>query len=334
MPLSHPLLHPGPPAPVPHNRPAYGHLVDGPATAALEQRWCAITGMADAAAIGSGTAALRLALLALGLGPGDEVIVPAYSCVALLNAPLSIGAVPVLADVLPDAWTLDPDDVRRRATRRTRAVIAVNLFGVPADVSYLGVPVIEDCAHGPILGRASESVSSFYATKLIGAGMGGIVAAHDASLISKVLRRRDYGDQEPDGRNLNDKITEDCAARALVELDCLSEALAERERLATAYTTALVDAVSAPPAIEGRAWYRYTPKLTGERTAADVVSRMKALGVHAEQPVWDLRGCRYWRDDLPVATEAFDRVISLPLYPWLTAAEQERVCDALAEVLR
>src|SRR3954471_19029002 len=111
MPLRHPIF--SPPAPmvrsestgqsglvISHSRPAGGQLVDGPATAELERRWCDLTGMGAAAAVGSGTAALRLALLALGVGHSDEVIVPAYSCVALLNAPLSIGAVPVLAEVL------------------------------------------------------------------------------------------------------------------------------------------------------------------------------------------------------------------------------------------
>ncbi len=325
---------------IPHSRPAAGRLVDGPATAELERRWCEMTGMGAAAAVGSGTAALRLALLALGVGPGDEVIVPAYSCVALLNAPLSTGAVPVLADVLPDNWTIDPDDARRRLTRQTKAMIAVNLFGVPADVEALGHRVIEDCAHGPILGRGDLSVSSFYATKLVGAGMGGIVAG-DPEEIDEVRRRRDYGDQEPDGRNLNDKITERSAGAAVGELAGLHENLAQRHRIALAYSRDLAEHpleayLSAPNATQGRVWYRYTPDLsnyTRGLTAAQVVERMKARGVHTEQPVWDLRGCRYWRDDLPVATEAFDQLISLPIYPGLTDSEQERVIRVLEEVL-
>ncbi len=299
--------------------------------------------MSAAAAVGSGIAALRLALLALGVGPGDEVIVPAYSCVALLNAPLAVGAVPVLADVEPGRWTIDGSSVGRLKNRRTAAIIAVNLFGVPFDhmdlkVLGFGIPVIEDCAHGPLLGRTEVNVSSFYATKLVGAGMGGIVAAQDQELIEHVRRRRDYGDQEPDGRNLNDKITERSAGAAVGELAGLHENLAQRHRIALAHSRDLAEEplcahLTAPNATKGRVWYRYTPKLTQGLTAARVVEAMKARGVHAEQPVWDLRGCRYWRDDLPVANEAFDRLISLPIYPGLTDNEQERVIQVLEEVV-
>lgn len=342
-PLHHPLYHPAPElSRIPHNRPAGGVLVDGPTTAELERRWCELTGMNDAATVGSGTAALRLALLALGVGPGDEVIVPAYSCVALLNAPLAVGAVPVLADVEAGTWTLDPLDAIMRRTPRTAAVITVNLFGVPAELAFLhrcGVPIIEDCSHGPILGRGDLSISSFYATKLVGAGMGGIVAAHSPAVIRDVRDRRDYGDQPPDGRNLNDKITEHAASLALAELDNLPAALAERASLASNYSALIAESplsgrLLAPAATEGRVWYRYTLELPERLTAARVVEAMKQAGVDAEQPVWDLRGCRYWTQDLPVASEAFDRLISLPLYPGLTETEQERVVQALAEAVR
>lgn len=326
---------------IPHSRPPGGQLIDGEATAELERRWCDLTGMNAAAAVGSGTAALRLALLARGVGPGDEVIVPAYSCVALLNAPLAVGAVPVLADVERDNWTLDYDDALNRATPRTKAAITVNLFGVPAnmDALWLEVPLIEDCAHGPIPGRADISISSFYATKLVGAGMGGIVAAHSPDLIEGVRRRRDYGDQPPDGRNLNDKITEASARLALNALNRLDADLAERTRIAGEYDRLLAPlpfsgVLWRPDATPGRVWYRYTPKLAAGLSAARVVARMKDLGIDAEQPVWDLRGCRYWRDDLPGAEEAFDRLISLPLYPGLTDVEQARVVDALELALR
>ncbi len=91
--------------------------------------------------------------------------------------------------------------------------------------------------------------------------------------------------------------------------------------------------MSVPYALDGRVWYRYTPKLAQGLTAARTVERMKALGVRAEQPVWDLRGCKYWRDDLPVASEAFDRLISLPLYPGLTEADQRLVIEVFKEAI-
>jgi dTDP-4-amino-4,6-dideoxygalactose transaminase/RimJ/RimL family protein N-acetyltransferase len=344
-----------PPAatPIPHSRAdlaepmrhALNELLVGtnpPGTMAwrLEQRWCGLTGMAAAAAVGSGLAALRLALLALGVRPGDEVIVPAYSCVALLNAPLAVGATPVLADVLPDTWTIDPNSVAQKLSDDTTAIIAVNLFGCPADtatLSQLGVPIIEDCAHGPLLGRTDINISSFYATKLVGAGMGGIVAAHNPELIERVRGHRDYGDRLPDSSNLNDRLADILAATADEQLSRLDANLEIREDIADRYAQLLLDhhlAHHSQTKAEDRVWYRFAAKLPDGYTAALVVERMKAAGVNAEQPVWDLRGCRWWRDDLHTAAEAFDRVISLPLYPGLTLTEQVRVVDTLEAALR
>src|SRR5580765_1787737 len=129
---------------------ASGQWSGGPRVQALERGLSGRAGRAHAIGVASGLAALRLGLKALGVARGDEVIVPAYSCVALANAPLALGASPIVADVADD-WNLDPRAVAAVRTSRTRAVIAVNTFGVPADLASLrrlGVPVIEDCAHG------------------------------------------------------------------------------------------------------------------------------------------------------------------------------------------
>ena len=351
-----------PPHVIPHSRPVLseeavqaaaavmrsGQLAHGEVARRLEKRWCDETGMAAAAAVSSGTAALRLALLAIGVESGDDVVVPAYSCVALLNAPLSLGAQPVLADVVCDDWTLDAADVRRRITPRTRAVVAVDLFGQPAqmaDLQTLGHPVVEDCAHGiggrttsgPFGGGSAVSISSFYATKMIGAGEGGIVAVHDAHAIERVREARDYGDRLPDGRHLNDKMTEVEAAVALEQLERLPETLLARAKLVQIYDQLLADAVPdkvvPPRASDGRIWYRYAVRML-DAEAATVCARMAQRGVRAEQPVWDLRRSPQWRSDLTASSEAFDRVVSLPLYPGLRPEEQERVVDTLREVLQ
>ncbi len=347
---------------IPHSRPTLspaaveaatavmrsGRLAHGEHARRLERRWCERTGMSEAAAVGSGLAALRLALLTLGVGAGDEVIVPAYSCVALLNAPLSLGARPVLADVVGDDWTLDVDDVARRITPETRAIVAVDLFGMPArmaELEALGLPVVEDCAHG-IGGRTSTgafgggsaaSISSFYATKMIGVGEGGIVAVRDPRMIERVREARDYGDRLPDGRNLNDKLTEVEAVLALEQLDRLDETLARRAQLAGRYTQLLGprcrDRAVLPLDSAGRIWYRYVLRLV-DRDAVAVCAAMAERGVSVEQPVWDLRGSGAWARDLPVTAQAFDRVVSLPLYPDLREEEQEHVVSSLEAVLR
>jgi dTDP-4-amino-4,6-dideoxygalactose transaminase/RimJ/RimL family protein N-acetyltransferase len=350
------------PPDVPHSRPwlgeaeaeaaaavvRSGRLALGARGAELETRWSQLTGTEDAACVGSGLAGLRLGLLALGVGPGDEVIVPAYSCVALLNAALALGAEPVLADVLREDWTLDPASVADRIGSRTRAIVAVNLFGAPARLSALaglGVPVLEDCAHGiggrtdagPFGGGGAVSIGSFYPTKLIAGGEGGIVATRDASLLDRVRAARDYGDRLPSGLHLNDKMTDVEAAIVLCQLDRLDEIVARRASRAASYGEALAGLearghVVLPASDANRLWYRYAIRLMS-RSADDICSRLAGLGVRAEQPVWDLRAAPQWRAGLEATAEAFDSVVSLPLYPDLAPDEQERVCAALEEVV-
>lgn len=323
-------------------------LVLGVKGNSLQRAWSRRVEKKDSVCVGSGLGALRLSLLALDVGKRDEVIVPAYSCVALPNAVLALGARPVLADVEKDRWVLTPSTVRPRMTRRTKAIVAVHLFGEPApipELRALGYPVIEDCAHG-IGGRwkgcrfgsmGDLSFSSFYATKMIGAGEGGIVAGDDPTLLEKIRRARDYGDQFPDGRHLNDKMTEMEAALALSQLGRLSNTLKRRSDVAVGYRRRLSSwarrgFLVLPSPTPGRVWYRFALRLVRHR-AVDVVARMAAHGVRAEQPVWDYRGWPGFPPNCPVTESAFDRVLSLPLYPNLTMAEQEYVCASLEKAL-
>lgn len=324
------------------------HIAQGACVEELERRWATATQTHSAVAVGSGLAALRLSLLALGIGHGDEVIVPAYSCVALLNAPLALGATPVLADIRCDDWTLSSEDVAHRMTARTKAIIAVHLFGMPADVSSLmnfGVPVVEDCAHGiggfctggPFGGCGTLSMASFYATKMLAAGEGGVVAANSERLLDRIRRARDYGDQPPDGRHLNDKMTDLEAALALAQLARLPEILARRAQRAERYDHQLHDLANKglfrlPAQAPHRIWYRYVVRLLKHR-APDLVDRLAKLGVKVEQPVWDLRETAYWTTGLETTARAFDRILSLPLYPDLSDWEQTLVCAALRTTL-
>jgi len=326
-----------------------GQIAQGARVAELERSWSRETATTAAAAVGSGVAALRLALMALGVSHGHEVILPAYSCVALMNAVLSLGATPVLADVEAETWTLSPANAAGRITTKTKAIIAVHLFGAPAairELSALGVPVIEDCAHGigggvdgrPFGGAGALSISSFYATKMIAGGEGGIVAGRDAAAIERIRRARDYGDQAPSGLHLNDKLTDLEAAIVQGQLNRLPATLSERGQLAAAYDAGLQSLaddglVELPAATDGRIWYRYVLRLASAQ-ARVVSAAMAARGINAEQPVWDLRETPVWRGDCVVTAEAFDHLLSFPLYPGLSAFDQQRVCAALHEILR
>jgi dTDP-4-amino-4,6-dideoxygalactose transaminase len=343
---------------VPHSRPFFGkeeieavsrviasrHIAQGHEVEQLESEWASATQTSGAVCVASGLSALRLSLHSLGVKPGTEVIIPAYSCIALLNAVLALGATPVLADVEVDRWTLDPASLEERINSRTSAIVAVHLFGMPAPLSEFAkarIPVIEDCAHGiggvvdgrPFGGAAAASIASFYATKLIAGGEGGIVASNDARLLERVREARNPSDQAPNGLYLNDKLTDLEAAIIRVQLSRLPWSLAERARRAEQYGEMLRDLVDRelivlPRREESRIWYRYSVRLT-RRTATDVSHALQTEGIFVDQPVWDLRKVVAWPKDLRGADLAFERLLSLPLYPDLTSAEQERVCVAV-----
>lgn len=347
---------------VPHNRLTFGpeelravadvvcsgHWAAGPRLAELERAFAEHARVTWAVGVGSGLAALRLALKGLGVGPGDEVIVPAYSCVALANAPLALVATPVPVDVRDLDWNLDPRAARRALTPRTRAVISVNTFGAPAPVEELrdlNVPIVEDCAHGfaldpagrPVADRSDAAVLSLRATKLIGGGEGGAVLTNRRELADFVRAWRDYADHSPDPTRLNDNMTDLEAALALCQLRRLSAALAARSRLAQRYHACLAreaertGAFRVPPPSASRVWYRYVVEVTAV-PAATVVERLHRRGIRAERPVTD------WRPPgaptAPLADCAYQRLVSLPLYPALEPHEQAAVCAAFTAVLR
>ena len=350
------------PAIIPHSRPFFGreeidavtrviasrHIAEGVEVEHLESEWARTTGMSGAVCVGSGLAALRLALHSVGVTAGSEVIVPAYGCVAILNAVLALGATPVLADVEKDRWTLDPSSAAGHRTSRTAAVVAVHLFGMPArlgSLDPLGVPVIEDCAHGiggrvegkPFGGASAASIASFYATKLIAGGEGGVVASNHARVLAGVRAARNPSDQRPSPLHLNDKLTDLEAAIVRVQLARLEWTLSERAARARRYAEMLAPLASRgsivlPEIVEGRIWYRYAVRL--ESHSADAIFRqLQGVGVHADQPVWDLRGVVKWSPEFRGSDLAFERLLSLPLYPDLSTAEQERVCDAVRDAL-
>lgn len=321
---------------------ASGYWAQGPQVAALEDQLAKAAGRSSAVATGSGLGALRLALIAAGVGPGDEVIVPAYGCVALANAVLACGAAPVIADVRAGDWNLDPASVSACMSAQTRAVIAVHTFGTPAPVAALrhdGVTVIEDCAHGLLVGGMGAlgdmAITSFYATKLVGAGMGGAVLA-GAGEAARIQALRDYEDQPADGLRLNDKMTDMAGALARCQLQRLPAMIERRAALARRYLEAFAPlaqrgVLALPEMLGERVWYRFAVESLA-MDAVDAVERLRALGIGADLPVFDWRA----RDAAacPVADRAYRRLVSLPLYPMLTDAEQDRVITTMLKVFQ
>jgi perosamine synthetase len=351
------------PADVPHNRITYGvpeedallrtvksgQWAQGSQVIELETALAHAAGVKQAVCVASGLSALRLVLIGLGVKPGDKILIPAYACVALANAVLACGALPIPVDVTPHDWNLSiSEGARLKRETHPQAVIAVNTFGLPAPVEQMlewGIPIIEDCAHafgqevnGKLLGgRTHAAILSFYATKLLGAGEGGAVLTDSSELARFVKSWRDYNDQMPDGRRLNDKMTDLEASLALCQLNRLPEMLTARRNLARRYHALLepvanqTGAFQLPDISRTRVWYRYPVEMT-RLLASEVIERFRVYGIQAAQPVndWRQRGA----STCPVADRAYRSVVSLPLYPTLTEEEQERVVYAVSEICR
>lgn len=221
----------------------------------FERQFAAKIGDGQALATCNGTAALHLAMLSLGIGPGDEVIVPTLTFIASVNAAAFVGATPVFADCLPETWQIDPDDVARRITPRTKAIVAVHLYGQPCDMDRIialarrhGLAVIEDCAQAlgarcgdrPVALFGDVAAFSFNSNKAITAGQGGMVLSRDTALIDRCRRLRGQGlvpgrEYWHDRTGYNYHLSNVLAAIGLAQLERADEMLRAKRRLAEMY---------------------------------------------------------------------------------------------------
>ncbi len=342
--------------PIPHSKPllgaeeaqavaaviASGHVAEGPETAAFERELAGRMGCDHAVAVSSGTAALHLALAALGVGAGDEVIVPSFVCTALFHAVAAVGAVPVPADIDPATLNLDPADARRRLSPRTRALVLPHLFGRVADPAPflgLGVPLVEDCAHAlgaRVTGRPAGSfghaaVTSSYATKLIATGEGGAVATSSGQLAAAVRDLKQYDRRPLDRARHNFKFTDLQAAVGRVQLRRLEAFIRRRREIAARYRSALGPPLGSDGEPGERIYFRYVVDAGSDAEA--FIRRAGRAGIACERPVHTPLHRLMGLGGFPVTEEIWRRSVSIPIYPALTDAEVERVIDVTAAML-
>ncbi|MBV8079327.1 MAG: DegT/DnrJ/EryC1/StrS family aminotransferase [Actinobacteria bacterium] len=323
-----------------------GRFILGDHVARFERAFADWCGAHDAVGVASGTDAIALALRAVGVGSGDEVIVPANTCVPTVAGVEAAGAVPVLADVDPATWTLDPASAARVVTARTRAVVAVHLYGLCADVDglrELGLKVVEDAAqaHGAELrGRRAGTLGdaaafSFYPTKNLGAfGDGGAVVTNDPDTAALVRSLRVYGESaryESVRRGWNSRLDELQAAILLVRLGHLDASLARRRELVRRYEAIPLPRQPVPEGF-GHAYHLYVVR-SADREA--LRRRLADAGVETlvhypravhQHPAYAALGHAGLGESERLAAE----VVSLPLYAELTDAEADAVAAAFA----
>jgi len=332
-----------------------GRYILGEEVKTFESEFAAYIGVAQGIGVGSGTEALHIAIVACGIGPGDEVITVSHTAVATVAAIELAGAMPVLVDIEPDYYTLDPTKLEAAISPRTKAVIPVHLYGQPADMAPIleiarryGLRVVEDCAqaHGAMYHawRAGTwgdiACFSFYPTKNLGAlGDGGMVVTNDPALAERVRLLREYGWVERYVSQIpgwNSRLDEVQAAILRVKLRYLDADNAARARLAAVYDDALVGMglVVAKRRPDTRHVYHLYVIRCSERDELCTFLKSRGVGVLIHYPVPvhlqpTYRGRLRGGDSLPETEQAAREVLSLPMYPELAETEQRTVIETI-----
>lgn len=302
-----------------------GQLASGRLTKKFEKTVSARVGFGEGLATASGTDALVIALRSLGIGAGDDVVIPTYVCHEVMDGVLETGATPVLADVSWN-WCLTAETVEAVRTSKTRAVVIVHAFGVAADVQNLRemkLACIDDLAQAfggdddrgrPVGSGADVAVCSFEATKLICAGEGGMVLKNERP-------------SPPIGRPLSDLA----AALGLSQLARLDEALERRRSIAVRYRSALADSTWVLPGPSQATWFRFAVRVP--EGAKGLIEEFAGRGVVVRRGVDQLLHRQFDLDGhFPVAEELFRTTVSLPIYPSMSGADVDLVSRTAREI--
>ena len=333
-----------------------GNVVQGPEVAAFESEFSRLVSGRHCVAVNSGTSALQLSLMALGIGRGDEVIVPSFSFAASANAVRLVGAEPVFADITPETFVVDPRAVRALIGPRTAAIMPVHLYGLPADLATIGaladqhgLAVVEDAAqaHGAQVGQTpvgsvgTTGCFSFYPTKNMHSLEGGMITTADAELARTLRMLRNQGMEQRYANEIvgaNMRLTDVAAAIGRQQLRRL-EGWNDRRRANAAHLTSHLVGVKPPlePAGCRHVFHQYTIRVPDGRDPlqAHLTSRGVGSAVYYPTPIHRLKpyliepGRPDPRWELPETDRAADEVLSIPVHPSLSQEELQQVVDAV-----
>ena len=347
-----------------------GQLSLGPRVPAFEEAFAARVGAAHASAVSSGTSGLHLALRAVGVKEGDEVVTSPFSFVASANAPVFERARPVFADIDPVTLNLDPAAAAAAITERTTALLPVHIFGYPADLpafEALGLPVVEDACEAlgarhhdglAVGGRGNPAVFGFYANKQMTTGEGGMITLGDAAQKARIDSERnqgrapDMGWLDHDRLGFNYRLSDIACAIGSVQLTRLDELLAGRARVAALYREALAPLATerglglpcedgARHAGDVRGWFVFVVQVPREGPSRDdVIRALRDRGVQSKPYLPAIHLMSYYREafghregEFPVCEDVAARSVALPFFPQMREDQVDRVAAALAEIL-
>lgn len=328
----------------------HGQYVMGPEIEELETRLAEYVGTEHCVALSSGTDALLVAMMALDIQPGDEVVTTPFTFIATGEMIALLGATPVFADIDPHTYNLDPAAAEAAITARTKAIIPVSLYGQCADMDALnevgarhGIPVIEDAAQSfgatyngrRSCGLSRLAVTSFFPAKPLGCyGDGGAAFTDDAELARIMREVRNHGQDRRYHHpriGLNGRLDTMQAAVLLAKLEIFDDEVTARERLGARYSERLGDAVRTPFVAEGRTsvYAQYTIEVDDREAFQAALNEAGVpTAVHYPVPLNRQPALRVGAH-VPVAEVASGRVVSLPMHPYLTEEEQDQVIDAV-----
>ncbi len=340
-----------------------GRLSLGPVLGEFERAFCAAVGAAHASAVSSGTAGLHLALRAVGVSDGDQVVTTPFSFVASANAPLFERARPVFADIDPVTLNLDPQAAAAAVTTRTTALLPVHVFGYPADMDALealGLPIVEDAcealgatyADGRAVGsRGHPAAFAFYANKQLTTGEGGMVTTGDAAVKERVDSERNQGRApnmdwlDHDRLGFNYRLSDIACALGVAQLQRLDELLAGRARVAALYREALsgIEGLGLPCEDRDgsrRGWFVFVVQLPRGHDRDETVRALARSGIPAKPYFPAIHLMTFYRErfghregEFPICEDVAARSIALPFFPQMSEGQVARVAAELAATL-
>jgi len=334
----------------------------GPMVKKFEEDFARFVEAKHAIAVNSGTAALHMAVAAVGVKQGDEVILPSFTFVATAETVVLAGAKPVFVDIDPETYNISPEAVNRAVTKKTGAIVAVDLYGSPADLKPIreiadkhGLKVIEDAAqaHGavydnrPVGSYADVACWSFYASKNMTTGEGGMITTNDDEIAEKLRLIRSHGEKEKYKSILlghNYRMPEIEAAIGIVQLKRLPKFLERRRENAEKLTAKLRPLKNLQLPLEPKgcrnSWYLYTVRVKdADRKKRDtIVERLKKEGIGAEVYYpWPIHLMPYYRKfgkgRLPETEKASEQVFSLPVHPGVTVEQTDFIGEAVSRLV-
>jgi perosamine synthetase len=340
-----------------------GQLSLGPKIPEFERAFAARLGVEHASAVSSGTAGLHLALRAVGVTDGDEVVTSPFSFVASANVVLFERARPVFADIDPVTLNLDPGAAAAAVTDRTTAILPVHIFGYPAALpafERLGLPIVEDACEAlgavhadgvPVGGRGHPAVFGFYANKQITTGEGGLVTMGDAALKERIDSERnqgraaDMGWLDHDRLGFNYRLSDIACALGLAQLARLDALLVGRAQVAELYRSALegIEGLSLPCEDTGgdrRGWFVFVVQIPKEFERDTVIRRLGERGIPSKPYMPAIHLMSFYRErfghregEFPVCEDVAARSVALPFFPEMSEGQVARVAETLRDVL-